>query len=172
MTPGVNRLHENLVRLQSVLDKIEFDFVDDPHWSEPSDFNYLKEDHRADPDIMANFEAMNATNQFISWFGRDHEGFVGLWRGPDNTPTELAPVVRLDSEGQYNLLALTVPDYIAASVMDEDFDDTRAALLAVGFKVAASRRDIWAELDGLNDPNAVRHALYNQNRLRRGLQPI
>jgi hypothetical protein len=172
MTPDVKRLHCVLAKLHDVLDEIKFELVDDPQWPEPSDTSYLNDDDRANPDIMANVEAMTETNSLIAWFGRDLQGFIGLWRGPVSLPLELAPVVRLDSEGQYSLLATTVPGYIAASVDDESFDDTRAALIAAGFDVLASRKEIWAALDGIIDPNAFRHELYNQGRARRGLVPV
>lgn len=172
MTPDIKRLQENLVSLRDTLDQIEFEFIDDPHSPEPSDTSYLNETARADPDTMANVEAMDATNKLIAWFGRDQEGgFVGFWRGPENTPLERAPVVRLDNEGQYDLVAATVPDYIAVADMEEDrFDDARAALLAVGFEVATSRDEIWKKLDGMSDPNAFRGELYDQGRRRRGLK--
>ena len=40
---------------------------------------------RKDLDILSNVDAMVATNELISWFGRDIHGFLGLWRGPKNT---------------------------------------------------------------------------------------
>lgn len=174
MTPDINRLQENIGNLQEVLEEIDFEFIDDPKWSEPSDTSYLNETDRADPDIMANIDAMNATNKLIAWFGRDQEGgFVGLWRGPGNTPLEGAPVVRLDNEGQYQIMAATVPDYLALADMDEDnFNDARLALLAVGFKVSASRDEAWGKIDGLSNPNAFRKELYNQGRILRGLKSI
>ena len=172
MTPDVKRLHCVLAKLQDVLEEIEFELVDDPQWPEPSDTSYLNDADRANPDIMANVEVMTETNSLIAWFGRDLEGFVGLWRGSASLPLELAPVVRLDSEGQYSLIATTVPGYIAASVDDESFSDTRAALIAAGFEVLASREEIWAALEGIIGPNAFRHELYNQGRARRGLVPV
>jgi hypothetical protein len=172
MTPDVRRLQRVLADLPDVLDQFEFEFVDDPNWPEPSDTSYLNDSDRADADIMANVEAMDATNNLIAWFGRDQEGFVGLWRAPGGLPLERAPVVRLDSEGQYSLVAATVPDYIAISVDEEAFSDTRVALLAAGFNVAASREEIWNALEGIGDPNAFRHNLYNQGRARRGLERI
>src|SRR5258706_6694553 len=172
MTPDVRRLQRVLNDRPDVLDQFEFEFVDDPNWPEPSNTSYLNDSDRADPDIMANVEAMDATNKLIAWFGRDQEGFVGLWRGPGSLPLERAPVVRLDSEGQYSLVAATVPDYIAISVDEEAFNDARAALLAAGFNVAASREEIWDALHGIGDPNVFRDNLYNQGRARRGLEPI
>lgn len=173
MTPDVRRLQRVLADLSDVLDEFEFEFVDDPNWPRPSDFSYLNDSDRANPDIMANVEAMQANNKLIAWFGRDQEGFVGLWQGPSDLPLERAPVVRLDSEGQYSLVAATVPDYIQISVDDEAFSDTREALLAAGFRVAASREQIWDVLDGISDdPNEYRRNLYNQGRARRGLELI
>jgi hypothetical protein len=55
--------------------------------------------------------------------------------------------------------------------MDEkNFDTTRAALIAVGFNVTASSDDIWASRKGFSDPNAYHLELYNQGRVRRGLE--
>ena len=172
MTPDVDRLRRSLSSLREVLDMIEFEFVDDPQWAEPSDTSYLSDADRADPDIMANVEAMDATNKLIAWFGRDDQGFVGLWRSSAGLPMERAPVVRLDSEGQYSLVAATVPNYFAISVQDEAFNDARVALVAAGFEVAASREEIWSALAGVAKPNAYRHELYNQGRTQRGLKPI
>jgi len=98
---------------------------------------------------------------------------VGLWRGPTNLPLERAPIVRLDTEGQYSIVAATVADYVAVSVNEEAFDTARAALMAVGFTVAPSDTEIWRALKGLpDDPQVYRHELYNQGRVRRGLAPV
>ena len=174
MTPDIKRLQENIANLQKVLAEIDFEFIDDSKWSEPSDTSYLNENDRADPDIMANVDAMEATNKLIAWFGRDQEGgFVGLWQGPENTPLEHAPVVRLNNEGQYEIVAATVPDYIAIADMDEEnFDNARSALLAVGFNVAASRDEIWEKIGEMNSANAFRHEIYNRGRVLRGLKSI
>ena len=154
------------------MDLLELELVDDPAWSEPSDTSYLTDEDRANPDIMANVEAMAATDALIAWFGQDMVGFVGLWRGPDGTPLTEAPVVRLDTEGQYELVAATVGDYIAVSVDEEDFDEARDALLGQGFQVAPSVDAIWASVEPLDCPNDFRHRLYNEARARRGLDPV
>lgn len=172
MTSDLDLLRKSLDGLRETIERLEFEFVDDPRWSEPSDIGYLNDDDRANPDIMANVEATAATNELIAWFGRDQDGFVGLWRGSTSDPLERAPVVRLDTEGQYSLVAATVPDYFAVSVDEEAFDDTRTELLAVGFRVAMSRDQIFAAIDDIADPNSYRYDLYNQGRVRRGLEPI
>ncbi|HEU5073419.1 MAG TPA: hypothetical protein VFU02_04590, partial [Polyangiaceae bacterium] len=84
---------------------------------------------------------------------------------------EHAPVVRLDTEGQYSIVARTIGDYVAISVDEDDFDDARAALVAAGFEVSASADDIWASIEDIEDPNEYRGKLYNAGRVRRGLDP-
>jgi hypothetical protein len=172
MTPDVDRLRSSLDQLHDLVKRLKFEFVNDPQWAKPSESSYLTDAHRADPNIMANIEAMEATNKLIAWFGRDFEGYVGLWRGPTGLPFDEAPVVRLDSEGQYSLVAATVPEYLAISVRKEAFEDSHVALIAVGFGLRSSRKEIWAAIDRKTSPNEYRHALFNEGRARRGLEAI
>ena len=172
MTPDVERLRNSLEQLEDQIDYLELELVDDPEWTEPSDTSYLSADDRANPDIMANVEAMAETNKLIAWFARDQEGYVGLWRGPDRQPLDSAPVVRLDTEGQYDLVATTIGDYIAISVDEDDFDDTREALKGAGFTVRASAEEIWSSVEAQPCPNDYRLKLYNEGRKRRGLEPV
>ncbi|MDX2093310.1 MAG: hypothetical protein SFX73_36035 [Kofleriaceae bacterium] len=172
LTREIALLHEKLDDLTDITGSIELELVDNPRWAEPSDTSYLNARDRADPDIMSNVDAMTATNQLIEWFGRDMEGFVGLWRGPSNTPREQAPIVRLDSEGQYALVATNIGDYLAISTDEDDFDDNRVALITAGFTVAASRDAIWASVPDRDNANDYRHKLYNEGRVKRGLTAI
>jgi hypothetical protein len=171
MTPDIDRLRRTLDALADITDGLEL--VDDPSWAEPSDVSYLNDQDRANPDIMANVEAMAATNRLIAWFGRDTEGFVGLWRGPKNTALSDAPIVRLDSEGQYSLVARSIGDYLAISADHDDFADVRRRLVAAGFTVRESPDAIWEAVDpDESAANDYRHSLYNEGRVRRGLKPI
>lgn len=172
MTPDLKLLHDKLDQLADLVESLELELVDDPKWPEPSDMSYLTAKERKDPDIMSNVDAMLATNELISWFGRDMEGFLGLWRGPKNTPLDKAPIVRLDSEGQYDLVAATVGDYLAISTDADEFDESRKAIAKAGFTVAESPDAIWEALAGFEDPNDFRHVLYNEGRKRHGLPPI
>ena len=167
MTPDLMRLRASLEPLRDLVDSLELELVDDPRWAESSDMSYLNEKDRANPDIMANVEAMLATNELIAGFGRDMEGFVGLWQGPKRTPLDEAPVVRLDTEGQYAIVAATVGDYLAISVAEKKLAQTRDALVAVGFSVAESREAIWAALDAFDNPNDYRNTLYKSARAKR-----
>jgi len=139
MTPDLLRLRENQGALMPVLERLELELVDDPAWGEPSDTSYLSPAERANPDIAANVAAMAATNKLVAWFGRDQEGFVGLWRGTDGAhPLDASPVVRLDTEGQYAIVAATIPDYVAVSVPEDEFASTRDALMRAGFTSATT----------------------------------
>ncbi|MEJ7601788.1 MAG: hypothetical protein WKG01_28075, partial [Kofleriaceae bacterium] len=122
MTPDLRRLQESSDTLGPIFDQRELELIDDPAWAEPSDTSYLSEADRANPDIAANVDAMTKTNRLISWFGRDMEGFVGIWRGPLGLAVERAPIVRLDTEGQYAIVAPTIPDYLAISAPEDEFD--------------------------------------------------
>lgn len=62
LTAELNRLRDQFVRLHNVVAPLGLHLVDDPSWTEPSGFHYLTEKARTDPHIMANVEAMCATN--------------------------------------------------------------------------------------------------------------
>lgn len=172
MTPDIRRLHTAPPLIADLLEYLEFEAIAYPHSPEPSDTSYLNEKDLADPDIVANVAAMQATDKLISWFGQDFEGFIGLWRGPDNTPVERAGVVRLDTEGQYHIVATTIGDYLAISCDRDEFDHHRSQLIAAGFSVAESRTAIWDSVETIyNEANRYRAVLYNQDRVRRGLEP-
>src|SRR5689334_2845197 len=171
MTPDIVKLRDALPTLEPIIDRLELELVDDPAWLEPSDTSHLTDADRQNPDIAANVEAMAATNKLIAWFGRDAEGYLGLWRGPSDRALTEAPVVRLDSEGQYSIVAATVPEYIAIAVPEDEFADTRDTLTKVGFTVGFNPDAIWGALDAFDDdPNAYRNELYEQAREARGLQ--
>ena len=52
--------------MQSIFEMIEFQFVDDPRWGEPSDTSYLTARDRLDPAIMSNVEAIEKANGMIA----------------------------------------------------------------------------------------------------------
>ncbi len=173
MTPEIDRLRKRLDALGDIAERLELELVDNPRWAEPSDVSYLTDRDRSAPDIMANVEAMAATNELIAWFGRDGEGFLGLWRGPESSPLADCPIVRLDAEGQYSIVANSIGDYLAISLDQDEFDDARERLVAAGFAVRESPDAIWASVElGHDAANKHRHSLYNEGRAKRGLEPI
>jgi len=170
MTPDIVKLREALPTLEPIIDRLELTLVDDPTWSEPSDTSYLSDAERQNPDIAANVDAMRETNRLIAWFGKDAEGYLGLWRGPNERALTEAPVVRLDTEGQYSIVAATVPEYLAIAMPEDEFANTRDTLTKAGFKVGFNPDAIWGAIDEFDDdPNAYRNELYERNRESRGL---
>jgi len=172
MTPELTKLRAT-DELEAILENLEFRWIDDPAWGEPSDTSYLSAKERKDPDIASNVEAMAETNKLISWFGTGEMGHAGLWRGPKGHKLEVAPVVVLDTEGQYSIAGTTIADFLAMAAQEDDFDEVRTALVDAGFKVGKSRDAIYKTLDKVNDdPNEYRNELYNQSRVKRGLKPV
>jgi hypothetical protein len=170
MTPEIEILRANADHLAPLFETIEFEF-DASAWKEISGVGYLTESDRQNPDIMSNVEAMEKTNAMISWFGRDQEGAVGLWRGPSQTPLEMAPVVRLDPEGQYELRGTSIANYLA-NAEPESFDTSRQLLTSLGLSVLESSKAVWNSIRGMTSPNDVRDVFYNEGRVKRGLAPI
>lgn len=170
MTPDLIRLKQSFRVLRSFLENIEFEYTDDPAWTAPSDTSYLTAEDLANPDIASNVDAMNETNEKIAWFGRDDEGFVGLWRGPQLSPLESAPVVRLDTEGQYRVVARTVADYLLISSDHADFPSNRRTLMALGFDASRAIDEIWSSIEEVaREPNEFRDQLYRIGRAQRGM---
>ncbi len=60
MTPDIERMKLDV--LSDLVDSLELALVEDPNWAEPSEPSYLRDSERANPDTMANVEAMVATN--------------------------------------------------------------------------------------------------------------
>jgi hypothetical protein len=168
MTPEIEALRANETLLSPLFDETELKFVDDPEWRKPSDISYLNERDRANPHIMANVEAMERTNAMISWFGRDREGFLGLWRGPAGTAIERSPVVRFDTEWMYEICARTVADYIALENRDS-FEEARDLLREAGLSVLDGYRAVWASVEGMTEPKDLHKAFYTEGCAKRGV---
>jgi hypothetical protein len=157
-------LHTERARISGVLESCEFVFKDEPGWTPPDDTGYLTEADRANPDIMANVEAIAAVSQQIDWLGSDDTGHIGIWRASGH-------VVRLDTEGQYGVRACDVGDYLARAVREEEFDAARDELIAAGFRVSATIGAIYASIARAPDIAALHRELDKEARARRGLPP-
>ena len=83
----------------------------------------------------------------------------------------MAPVVRLDTEGQYELCGTSVANYLANAEPD-CFDASRELLTNLGLSVLESPKAVWNSIRGMTSPNDVRHAFYNEGRVKRGLAPF
>jgi hypothetical protein len=156
MTPDLLRLREKQSELAPVLARLELELVDDPAWAAPVERSRLGDSDRGSPEGHARLTAIEATNKLVAWFGRDRDGYVGLWRGTEELTLTEAPVVRLDVEGRYSIIAATIPDYLAISMPEDEFVQARDSLARAGFRVSMNPDAIWAALDAFEDPNLVR----------------
>jgi hypothetical protein len=132
--------------------------------------DYLTDADRANPAIMANVAAMNATSALCCFvFVTDDGELIGYWRGPDRLEPDNAPIVRLDTEGQYDLLPgrtilqalylLMKRGYLA-----ERIEPARQALAKLGLSMTDAELAI-AETNGraaVINPGDYRKRLYTE----------
>lgn len=178
MTPEIEllRTHPDLIRF--LQEKTDFELVDQD-WNEPSDVSYLSAAKREEPVMKAILEAAEETNALIAWFGQNpcnSEIGVGLWRGPEHTPLDRAPVVVLDDEGEYRLVAATVGDYLLSAVAPAAFEESQPLLAAAGLAVSTTWDEIITRigrfLEAATDPSEFFDSRYNVHRAARGLPPL
>lgn len=106
------------------------------------DDSYLSDEERANPDIAANVRATDETAALITWVAEDDdEGRAyGYWRGPGDLPLAEAPVVMLDNEGQFTLLAGSLAEALCSEYGqwdDEGYDGLAARCREHGVTVSA-----------------------------------
>jgi hypothetical protein len=54
---------------------------------------------------MANVTAINEVLATITFIAESDDGdMIGYWHGPERTPIDAAPIVKLDTEGQFDLM--------------------------------------------------------------------
>lgn len=183
-TEELRALHRHRDGLADLLSPLEFHFTDrsglpagvDPgnpftaHLTGPSDTSYLSPEELRDPDTAAHVRAMSEVNAMVWWFGSTADGWVGLWLGPDGRPADEAPVVWLDTEGQYSIAGVTIGDYLATTVTwfdDIDFDAARSVLSDAGLTVSADEQTATAAIDALalaDDPGELSQELEERYR--------
>lgn len=168
MTPDLHRLHAHRDALEDAIESLELELAEAPGTPFALGARRRSKRDRRDEDSLAWNEAMNATKALAVWFGHDREGLIGFWRGPEHTPLDRAPIVRLDARGDFELVARSIGDYFVASVDDDLLDDTLSALDAAGLAHAANPDDVWDSIESLPSPNTHRDAVFEEARLRRG----
>jgi hypothetical protein len=95
-----------LANRDEFLEQTEIELNGKKGWAPWLDTSYLSAEERANPDIAANVQAIAEVCGLIAFIGADEEGnYFGYWRGPKNRPIAKSPLVRLDNEGQFELLA-------------------------------------------------------------------
>jgi hypothetical protein len=94
----------------------------------------------------------------IAFFAKTMDGgLLGYWLGEKNRPVAEAPLVELDSEGQFELRGMSVAEYILQwTSLDEpeEFAEFREWLEEHGIEVIVkNHEDIWKKLKKYEDPN-------------------
>ncbi len=107
----------------------------------------------------------------VRWIGEILDGSVmGYWVGEQRRPVAESPIVVCDPDGQFELGAMTLAEYLLDCTDpddDEDFTEVRDALEALGVRVVVrSHDDIWDRLEGFDDPNAVVMGYVVEERMR------
>lgn len=111
-------------------------------WAEPLwtnreypllDHNYLNDQDRADPDIMANVKAMQDTEKKLKFVVQcADQSLIGYWQPDQKTPLEKCALFWLDTEGQYELTeGKTLSETLAyRALIDGDQDEYRSLIEA------------------------------------------
>jgi hypothetical protein len=139
--------------------------------------SYLNEQDRKNPDIMVNVAAIDEIIAMITFIAESEDGdMIGYWHGPERTPIGAAPIVKYDTEGQFDLMqGRTLSEAMLGNSTfsdDERFSDGRAWLKACGIEMEALN---W---HGLSTPTAptmpqkLHRTLYNEKRVAAGLKPV
>jgi hypothetical protein len=139
--------------------------------------SYLNETDRQNPDIMANVAAINQVMSMITFVAKSEDGdMIGYWHGPEQTSISEAPIVKLDTEGQFdlmqgrNLSEAMLGNYTFGD--DARFADGRAWLAACGIEIEAANWHALATPVAATLPNKLHRSLYNDKRIAAGLKPI
>ena len=136
------------------------------------DHSYLSAKDRADPDIMANVAAIDEVNAHVGFVAEGLNGAaIGYWFHPDEPAGRPAPVVCLDTEGQFEILdGITFAEAVVGKWVHDD-DDWFGRLAdgfeALGVAMPARRRADLARTIVTVDPAKLHQRLYYAQRSRR-----
>jgi hypothetical protein len=138
------------------------------------DHSYLNDRDRARPDTMANVAAIDEVNGHVGFVAEGLNGAaIGYWLHPDEPAGRPAPVVSLDTEGQFEILDGTT--FAEAVVGKWVFDDDPwFGRLADGFEALGVAMPVRRSADLVRpevavDPATLHRRLYYEERARQGL---
>jgi hypothetical protein len=139
--------------------------------------SYLNERDRQNPDIMANVAAINEVLAMITFVAESEDGdMVGYWHGPECTPIEAAPIVKYDTEGQFDLMqGRNVSEAMLGNYTfgdDERFADGKAWLAGCGIEMEAADWHGLSTPTAATMPNMLHRTLYDERRVAAGLKPV
>lgn len=138
---------------------------------------YLNERDRQNPEIMANVAAINEILAMITFVAESEDGdMIGYWHGPERTPIAAAPIVKLDTEGQFGLMqGRTLSEAMLGNYTfsdDERFAGGRAWLKACGIEIDAANWRGLSTPSAATQPEKLHRTLYNEKRIAAGLKPV
>jgi hypothetical protein len=107
----------------------------------------------------------------VRWVGEILDGsMIGYWVGEQQRRISDSPIVVCDADGQFELGAMTLGEYLLDCTDPEDpedFIEVRDALEALGIRVAVRNHDeIWDRLEGFEDPNSLVLGYVVEERMR------
>ena len=148
-----------------LLDAYELTLLDDLG---PELFDGFRESDGVDAPTARAFARMTAQVRWVAEIGDGD--LLGYWVGERGRPLAESPIVVCDPDGQFELGARTLAEYLLDCADPEDPDDfieVRNALeqLGVGVRVR-NQQEIWDRLDGFDEPNSVTLGYLVEERMR------
>lgn len=141
------------------------------------DTSYLTAEEQAKPDIAANIKAIADVCTYITFVAVDDDKHLyGYWHGPEGVDIAHAPIVRFDSEGQFELQpGRTLSEALLGEyAFDDDEEFTELKHWFADFGISIKAHD-WYGLkmhDPNTYPNELHQKLYAQYRANAGLPPV
>jgi hypothetical protein len=135
------------------------------------DHSYLNDKDRANPDTMANVAAMMSTCEHAAFVARDDDDrIIGYWFGPENVGIDAAPILRLDTEGQFALLeGGTLSEALLGSHVFDDaerFTQLKEEFAKAGIAISAGSWDELAYPHPPTDPAEFHERHYEENQVK------
>ncbi|MDR8525016.1 hypothetical protein [Shewanella fidelis] len=124
-------------RFLPLLSEVEVEFNDQADWQPWADKSYLTEKDLADPDIVANVQAIDDTFALISFVAEFPNGeYLGYWRGPENRAIKDSPLVLYSSDGRFSLCGADLFEALHLYTYDDDvLTRIKNAAIANGFEL-------------------------------------
>jgi hypothetical protein len=121
-----------------------------------------------EPPVAAAFDRMARQ---VCWVAEVLDGsLIGYWVGERGRSVVDSPIVVCDPDGQFELGARTLAEYLLDCTDpedDEDFAEVREALSLLGAPVeVGDHESIWNRVDGFDDPNGVVLSYVVEERMR------
>lgn len=166
----------NEEQCSDLLAEIDCQLIDPDQVPDLISHSYLNDHDRKNPDIMTNVSAINDVFRYITFVVRKGDGeVVGYWHGPEQIPLPDARIVQYDTEGRFNMLpGNTLSEALIGDFVfnDDEFRNICQKFQLCGIEIRVSSINDLDDPDPTTKPNELHDALYNQYRVKAGLEPI